>query len=51
MIEAISCGRLGSIARVTPCSIGDRVLYPFGIGKRCVCVNLCVIKLYLTPHF
>ena len=31
MIEEISCGRISSIAWVTPCSIGDSVLFPFGM--------------------
>ena len=50
MIEEISCGRLGSIAWVTPCSIGGIVLFPFSIGKGCKCMSLRVIRLYLTPH-
>ena len=50
MMEEISCGRLGSSAWVTPCSIGGIVLFPFSIGKGCKCMSLRVIRLYLTPH-
>ena len=49
-MEAISCGKLGFVACGTPCGVGVVVLFPCGIGKRYVCVRLCVLKLYLTPH-
>ena len=49
-MEVISCGKLGFVACDTPCGVGVVVLFPCGIGKRCVWVSLYAIKLYLSPR-
>ena len=48
IIVEIGWGRLNSVIDVTPCGIGEDALFPFGIGKECVCEFVCDKILFNT---